>query len=114
MGSVSTLLSSFKEGTDRMKRVLSILTTIILMIGTFPLQALADTDAAMQGDGSASYPYIVMTLEQLNSIRNDLTAQYRLGADIDASETIDWNGGNGFEPIGGNGDSASQFTGGFD
>ncbi len=97
-----------------MKRVLSILTTIILMIGTFPLQALADTDAAMQGDGSASYPYIVMTLEQLNSIRNDLTAQYRLGADIDASETIDWNGGNGFEPIGGNGDSASQFTGVFD
>ncbi|QTH40615.1 S-layer homology domain-containing protein [Cohnella sp. LGH] len=97
-----------------MKRVLSILTTIILMIGTFPLQALADTDAAVQGDGSASYPYIVMTLEQLNSVRNDLTAQYRLGADIDASETIDWNGGNGFEPIGGNGDSASQFTGVFD
>lgn|GEM_PF-1384954 len=97
-----------------MKRVLSILTAIILMIGTFPLQALADTDAAMQGDGSASYPYIVMTLEQLNSVRNDLTAQYRLGADIDASETVDWNGGNGFEPIGGNGSSASQFTGVFE
>ncbi|RXZ79442.1 hypothetical protein EBB07_22970 [Paenibacillaceae bacterium] len=97
-----------------MKRVLSFISAILLVIGFFPLPALADTDAVMSGDGSAGNPYIIMTLEQLNAVKNDLKAQYKLGADIDASETVGWNSGNGFEPIGGNGNSASQFTGIFD
>jgi len=97
-----------------LKQLLSCITTILLVTGIFPLQLFAASGAAITGDGSAGNPYMVMTLEQLNAVRNNLTSHYKLGADIDASETADWNGGEGFEPIGGNGNAASQFTGAFD
>lgn len=42
----------------------------------------------------------VATIVDLQSIKNDLTAHYLLVADIDATETINWNNGKGFEPIG--------------
>jgi hypothetical protein len=97
-----------------MKQLLSCITTILLVIGIFPLQVFAASDVAVSGDGSAGNPYIVMTLEQLDSVRNNLKSHYKLGADIDASETAGWNNGEGFEPIGGNGYAASRFTGAFD
>lgn len=97
-----------------MKPLLSCITTILLVLGIFPLQVFAASDVAISGDGSADNPYIIMTLEQLDSVRNDLTSHYKLGADIDASETAGWNNGEGFEPIGGNGNAASRFTGDFD
>jgi hypothetical protein len=42
----------------------------------------------------------IATAAGLQAIRNDLVGHYRLVADIDASETKDWNGGDGFAPIG--------------
>ena len=97
-----------------MKQILSIISIITLVIGILPLQPFAVSAAAMSGDGSAANPYIIVTMEQLNAVRDDLTAHYQLGADIDASETASWNNGSGFEPIGGNGNDASQFIGAFD
>ncbi|OUS76552.1 hypothetical protein B1748_10640 [Paenibacillus sp. MY03] len=98
----------------KLKQFLSCITTILLVTGIFPLQVFAASDAAMTGDGSPANPYIVMALEQLDAVRNNLTSHYKLGADIDASETAGWNDGEGFEPIGGNGNAASTFTGTFD
>lgn len=49
----------------------------------------------------------IATLAQLQAINNDLDGHYRLVSDIDASETKEWNAGNGFTPIG----ADSQFRG---
>lgn len=58
---------------------------------------------------------IISTLAQLQSMKDSLSANYKLGQDIDASVTSSWNesGGSflGFEPIG---DNSTPFTGDFD
>jgi len=46
----------------------------------------------------------------LQNMRNDLTADYILMNDINCSETVYWNDGLGFEPIG----QLEPFTGSFD
>ncbi|MCC3375064.1 S-layer homology domain-containing protein [Cohnella sp. REN36] len=94
-----------------MRRVLSWFTALMLAIGIIPIHAFAASSDFAQGDGSAERPYIVTTLAELNAVRNDLSAHYRLAADIDASETAGWDGGRGFEPIG---SYESPFTGDFD
>lgn len=65
----------------------------------------------MTGSGTPESPYIITTVDELQSINDDLTAYYELGNDIDASATSGWNAGAGFEPIGTNSD---KFTGSFD
>jgi PKD repeat protein len=55
------------------------------------------------GSGTPTDPYVITTLEQLqriNASNERRAAHYELGADIDASETSEWNDGRGFEPIG--------------
>lgn len=58
---------------------------------------------------------IISTLAQLQAMKDSLSANYKLGQDIDASATSGWNesGGSflGFEPIG---DNTTPFTGDFD
>ena len=54
---------------------------------------------------------IITDVTELQAMENDLTADYALGNNIDASATSGWNGGLGFEPIG---KTASKFTGSFD
>lgn len=56
-----------------------------------------------QGTGSCSgpyNPYIIMTLGELQGIELDINACYELGANIDASASVNWNDGKGFNPIG--------------
>ncbi|MDG5768333.1 hypothetical protein QA596_12815, partial [Balneolales bacterium ANBcel1] len=66
------------------------------------------------GDGSEANPYQVATLEQLQAIgeQENLDKHFIQTADIDASETADWNDGEGFEPIGSRQDD--PFTGVYD
>ena len=42
----------------------------------------------------------IATLAELQAINNNVAGHYKLVADIDASETASWNGGEGFRPIG--------------
>ncbi len=63
------------------------------------------------GDGLDS-PIVIMNVHELQDISNDLSAHYVLGADIDASETVGWNGGAGFAPLGT--DTDNSFTGTLD
>ncbi|MEN6437106.1 MAG: filamentous hemagglutinin N-terminal domain-containing protein [Syntrophobacter sp.] len=60
---------------------------------------------------------LVNTLDDLQRINTNLTGTYALGKDIDASATVGWNGGKGFEPLG-NDNLADPighvFTGAFD
>ena len=53
----------------------------------------------------------ISTLSELQAINDDLSADYVLVNDIDASDTETWNDGAGFEPIG---DDVNPFTGSFD
>ena len=66
------------------------------------------------GDGTTTNPHEVTNISQLQCIEEqDLTANYTLVSNIDASGTSSWNGGDGFEPIGDSRDPES-FTGTFD
>gem|GEM_PF-1271917 len=67
--------------------------------------------ADLGGDGTVENPYIILTLDHLNAMRQDVTAHYRLGADINAGATMAWDAGRGWTPVGA---SAERFTGTFD
>lgn len=70
---------------------------------------LADLD----GNGTAVNPYIILTLDHLNAVRQDVAAHYRLGADIDATPTVAWDAGQGWTPVGASGNAFSgSFNGG--
>lgn len=43
---------------------------------------------------------LISNCQQLQDMRNDLASYYELAKNIDCSDTITWNGGRGFEPIG--------------
>lgn len=51
---------------------------------------------------------VIQNVEQLQAMRDDVTANYLLGNHIDATATASWNGGAGFDPI------APPYTGNFD
>jgi hypothetical protein len=76
----------------------------------------ADAPIFAGGDGSADNPFQVANLTQLNSVRDFLDASFIQIADIDASETLEWNEGAGFEPIGSwtTPSTNSPFTGTYD
>jgi uncharacterized delta-60 repeat protein len=70
------------------------------------------------GSGTSGDPYIITNVIQLQEMKDNLTAYYILGNDIDASDTVNWNEDPenpgtyyGFEPIG---TLATRFTGSFD
>jgi len=54
---------------------------------------------------------LVNSVNDLQDVQNNLTVAYALGRDIDASETVSWNGGAGFTPLATN---VAPFTGIFD
>ncbi|MBS4224226.1 cadherin-like beta sandwich domain-containing protein [Lederbergia citrea] len=64
----------------------------------------------LEGAGTAIDPYIVMTADDLNNIRKNVTAHYKIGADIDLSK-FDAGDGLGWKPIG---DSNNIFSGSLD
>ncbi|BDX17513.1 hypothetical protein MFKK_03230 [Halopseudomonas aestusnigri] len=54
---------------------------------------------------------VIQNVEQLQAMRDDVTANYLLGNHIDATATVSWNGGAGFVPVG---DEANRYAGSFD
>jgi hypothetical protein len=65
------------------------------------------------GDGTPENPYQIETVEQLQAMKDHLDKHFILMNDIDASATVEWNGGEGFEPVGefALGDSTREFRG---
>lgn len=68
-------------------------------------------DDIQEGNGTLDDPYKITNANELNAIRHDLTAHYKLESDIDLFSTATWNKGNGWQPIGTLND---PFTGTFD
>lgn len=50
---------------------------------------------------------LINSVEDLQNVRNNLSANFALGRDIDAAATANWNGGAGFQPL------SQTFQGGF-
>ena len=51
------------------------------------------------GDGSSGNPYQITNCVQLQEMNNNLNAYYVLMNDIDCSDTVNWNSGEGFVPV---------------
>ena len=58
-----------------------------------------------EGEGTQASPYIITNAEEMNAVRNNLNAHYKLGNNIDLSSIEEW------EPIGNN---TYPFTGSLD
>lgn len=93
--------SALKKGAYRAQYMcMALVFSLSLAVGILPATAAAFAG----GDGSENAPYQVATCQQLQDISNGLEAYYELKNDIDCSATIGWNDGDGFVPIGDNGD----------
>lgn len=58
--------------------------------------------------------YIVIhDVHELQNMQDNLSGRYALGTDIDASETVSWNDGEGFDPVGGSSSVSQYFNGTF-
>lgn len=62
------------------------------------------------GSGTLGSPYGICDCTQLQSIGTNLEGNYTLLGDIDCNDTINWNAGKGFNPIG---NSSNTFFGSF-
>lgn len=63
------------------------------------------------GLGTEARPYKVATCDDLQDINNDLDAYYVQTGNVDCSDTVNWNSGVGFLPIG---EGSANFTGTYD
>lgn len=74
-----------------------------------PETSEVDADPSdLPGDGTQTNPYEISNVSELQAMEHDLTANYTLITDIDASDTAQWNSGSGFDPIGS--DSSQHIT----
>lgn len=85
------------------------LTAVVLVmamtfLGTFAHSGLTVSAAGYSGKGTRSDPYLVQTAEQLQGMKDNLSAHYKL------ANTIDLSGFGEFTPIG---NLAKPFTGSF-
>ncbi|MCA9460082.1 MAG: hypothetical protein KC550_06045 [Nanoarchaeota archaeon] len=62
------------------------------------------------GTGSLADPFQICDCEQLQNMSNYLNANYSLVQNVNCSDTINWNSGNGFLPVG---NSTNNFIGNF-
>ena len=68
--------------------------------------------AAGPGSGTPDGPYLITSCVELQAMNRNLARSYALANDIDCSDTVNWNGGAGFVPVGTY--LVSEFTGDFD
>jgi hypothetical protein len=84
----------------------------ILFFGIF-LLIFAGLILALSGSGTSADPYLIHNWTELNSVRNDLSENYKLVANLSTSDSdySTYNSGNGWLPIG---NDTNPFTGTFD
>lgn len=83
-------------------KLLSVLVAVILLVSLIPTSSASAV--GYKGSGTKKDPYLVTTAEQLDGMRNNLSAHYKL------ANTIDMKSVENFEPIG---FIAQPFTGTF-
>ncbi|WP_276252801.1 PKD domain-containing protein [Halomontanus rarus] len=78
----------------------------LLLVLSVPAGLVSLTSTATAQEG----PVEISTVDELQDMQDDLSANYVLVDEIDASGTEDWNGGDGFVPVG---NMSDPFTGSF-
>ena len=73
----------------------TVIVPVFTYVGACPWAAVITAT----GSGSEDDPWQVSTLCQLQEIRYDTAAHYRLANDIDAKQSHEWRDGKGFPPI---------------
>lgn len=91
-----------------MKKITLLVLPALLVIGFWISVFSSPVQAFTSGSGVSGDPYVVLTADDLNRVRNNLDAHYIQGADIDLS---DYSLDSGWEPIG---TSSTPFEGTFD
>jgi hypothetical protein len=76
-----------------------------------PISSTQASAFSGSGGGTEEDPYLVSDCQELQEINDEKQAYYQLVTNIDCSDTINWNEGEGFVPIG---DSMVPFTGELD
>jgi hypothetical protein len=66
---------------------------------TFPYYPVLRTTTA-QADPGLTHTTPISDVDDLQDMENDLSGNYYLTNNIDASATASWNGGDGFDPVG--------------
>jgi hypothetical protein len=66
---------------------------------------------SLQGSGTSEDPYLISNGAELNAMRQGLDKTYRLVNDLDLRDSLFWNAGRGWVPVG---NSGEPFTGGLD
>ncbi len=61
-----------------------------------------------QGNGTIGNPYLIHNVWELQNMTLNKSAHYKIVNDIDATPTLTWNSGAGYDPVGSNSD---PFTG---
>ncbi len=74
------------------------------------LTAGSTVSTQLGSDVSATVYQVITALDALQGIGADLTGNYALGANVDATATAGWNAGAGFAPIG---SEAARYSGNF-
>jgi len=86
---------------------------VVALIALFLIEAPASAFSG-SGSGTVANPYQITNATQLQEMKDNFNAHYVLANDIDCSDTVNWNGGAGFEPVGYYDGSHHVFTGTFD
>ncbi|MBT7929215.1 LamG domain-containing protein, partial [Candidatus Peregrinibacteria bacterium] len=85
--------------------------TLIIVREEINLSPSADLSISAfsgNGTGTVADPYNINNCTQLQEMSNDLGANFSLVNNIDCSDTVNWNSGSGFAPVG---SSSPKFTG---
>jgi len=95
----------------RAKKARIIYFGLILLVAFLLISKTNSAYAFSGGDGTTENPYLISNCSMLQDMTSDLSASYKLTTNIDCSDTINWNSGSGFSPIG---DMSNHFTGSLD
>ena len=80
---------------------------LLLLMGLVP----SNKTWALSGSGTLADPYLITSCAELQSMNNNLSAHYKLANAIDCFDSMNWNSGKGFKPIG---TPSTPFTGSLD
>jgi parallel beta-helix repeat protein len=109
-----------KRGFNMKKLVLSLsilcktLLVIMILVLFAALVSAATCPAGMSGNNTELSPCLVTNCTQLQNISLNLSAHFALNNNVDCSDTVNWNSGQGFYPLGKDPYSDVAFTGTFD
>lgn len=88
--------------TGRKNIIMRFVFGITILLSMLSIFVVAPTNIilAMSGTGISSDPYIITNVSELQDIDLNLSAYYVLGNDINASDTKNWNGNEGWTSLG--------------